>query len=69
MAMYQTCPRVIFGPTAAPHSSVERTSARPTPRCKCPGAEVPFYCPVHGRVENTNWQLLQLISFNTSSEE
>ena len=23
--------------------------------CICPGNKVPFYCPVHGRVENPNW--------------
>ena len=27
--------------------------------CNCPGTEVPFYCPVHGRVENPNWPLLK----------
>ena len=23
------------------------------------GKEVPFYCPVHGRVRNPNWPLLK----------
>jgi hypothetical protein len=28
----------------------------PSPaKCICPGNKVPFYCPVHGRVENPNW--------------
>jgi hypothetical protein len=29
------------------------------PKCICPGGNVPFYCPVHGRVENPNWPLLK----------
>ena len=28
-------------------------------KCVCPGEEVPFYCPVHGRVGNPNWPLLK----------
>jgi hypothetical protein len=28
--------------------------------CICPGNKVPFYCPVHGRVENPNWSELKL---------
>jgi hypothetical protein len=28
-------------------------------RAKTEGAEVPFYCPVHGRLENPNWPLLK----------
>jgi hypothetical protein len=27
--------------------------------CICPGNKVPFYCPVHGRVENPNWPPLK----------
>jgi hypothetical protein len=29
-------------------------------KCICPGNKVPFYCPVHGRVENPNWPGLKL---------
>ena len=29
-------------------------------KCICPGNKVPFYCPVHGRVENPNWSGLKL---------
>ena len=29
-------------------------------KCICPGSKVPFYCPVHGRVENPNWPGLKL---------
>jgi hypothetical protein len=29
-------------------------------KCICPGNKVPFYCPVHGRVENPNWSELKL---------
>src|SRR5215831_14757971 len=28
-------------------------------KCICPGNKVPFYCPVHGRVENPNWPPLK----------
>lgn len=32
----------------------------PEPKqCICPGKEVPFYCPVHGAVENPEWPLLK----------
>ena len=30
--------------------------------CVCAGFNVPFYCPVHGRVENPNWPLLKPIA-------
>jgi hypothetical protein len=29
-------------------------------KCICPGNKVPFYCPIHGRVENPNWSELKL---------
>jgi hypothetical protein len=29
-------------------------------KCICPGNKVPFYCPVHGRVENPNWSGLKV---------
>ena len=39
---------------------VSLSSKKPMVRkCSCPGTEVPFYCPVHGRVENPNWPLLK----------
>jgi hypothetical protein len=28
-------------------------------KCICPGRDVPFYCPSHGRVENPNWPVLR----------
>ena len=28
-------------------------------KCICPGGDVPFYCPAHGRVENPDWPLLK----------
>jgi hypothetical protein len=41
----------------------ESREGRPSPkksaRCVCPGNQVPFYCPVHGGVENPNWPLLK----------
>ena len=42
--------------------SVEHSlpDSEPTARkCICAGGTVPFYCPVHGRVENPNWHLLK----------
>ena len=42
--------------------SVEHSSSSKKPivlKCSCLGTEVPFYCPVHGRVENPNWPLLK----------
>jgi hypothetical protein len=31
-------------------------------KCICADFNVPFYCPVHGRVENPNWPLLKPIA-------
>jgi hypothetical protein len=47
------------GPTTAPPDAVKRLPSPLARECKCPGAEVPFYCPAHGRVENPNWPLLK----------
>ena len=45
-----------------PLGSVKRSSPNCEPmavKCICLGEEVPFYCPMHGRVENPNWPLLK----------
>ncbi len=39
------------------HDNLVRQSPFPK-RCICPGKEVPFYCPIHGAVENPDWPLL-----------
>jgi len=31
-------------------------------RCVCAGKEVPFYCPIHGAVENPEWPLLKSLA-------
>jgi len=44
-----------------PMGSVEHSLPTSEPlvrKCICPGGKVPFYCPAHGRVENSNWPLL-----------
>jgi hypothetical protein len=47
--------------TMGPTGSVEHSLSNKKPmvlKCSCPGTEVPFYCPLHGRVENPNRPLL-----------
>jgi hypothetical protein len=48
-----------WGPTAARYDSGKRLPSPSGRECRCPGREVPFYCPAHGRVENPNWPMLK----------
>jgi hypothetical protein len=48
--------------SAASVGSVQRSLPNSEPsvlKCICPGTKIPFYCPVHSRVENPNWPLLK----------
>jgi hypothetical protein len=39
------------------------TDLSPEPRrCICPGKEIPFYCPIHGAVENADWPFLKALA-------
>ena len=42
-----------------PFARKSSPAALPALKCICPGKQVPFYCPVHGGVENPNWPLLK----------
>ena len=67
MTKHQRDPQTFWRPstplaTVGPMDSVEVSLSSKKPmvrKCSCPGTEVPFCCPVHGRVENPNWPLLK----------
>jgi hypothetical protein len=70
MTQHHRDPQTFWGPptpitSRGPIDSVKHSLPSKKPivlKCVCAGFKVPFYCPVHARVENPNWPLLKPVT-------